>query len=61
MDKTALLSVREASEEIFGKFSSGNRKRVYELINDGKLETVRIGKGQYFIPRRVINEWRGDE
>ena len=61
MSNTALLTVEEASQELFGKFTSHTRHTIYHLIEDGKLETVRIGKGKYYIPRRVIAELRGDE
>ncbi len=57
----ALLTVREAAEELFGAHSPTTRKRIYQMIEDKQIEGLRIGNGRkLFIPRRCVERFRGD-
>lgn len=57
----ALLTVREAAEELFGAYSSNTRKRIYQMIENDQIEGLRIGNGRtIFIPRRCVEGLRGD-
>lgn len=54
----ALLTIREATEELFGSYNLSLRKRVLNLIAANEIDCLRDGRN-YFLPRTLINKWKG--
>jgi len=55
-----LVTVKEASVYLFGRFDRALRQRVYNLMDAQGLAKIKDGK-QFYIPRAALQRLAGEE